>query len=152
MISLNSTLAAAGNVRIGATGTAKVTINNVGDGNQAGSGLGNLTGTVAAGSSGFSGSGGSFSLTDSGSQSFSFTVTPTTHGALTTSIAVNATDGNANGTNTAQNLSMTLSATGVGPTLSTSLAAGSTLAFSSPQAPPDILTIVNATTDANLAR
>ena len=150
VISLNSTLAAAGNVRIGGTGTAKVTINNVGDGNQAGSGLGNLTGTVASGSGGFSGGGGSFNLSDGGSQSFSFTVSPTTHGPVSTSIAVNTTDGSTNGTNNAQSLSMTLSATGVGPTLSTSVAAGSTLAFSSPQVPPDILTIVNATTDANL--
>ena len=109
MISLNTSAAAVGNVRIGATGTASVTINNVGDGNQAGAGLDNLTGTVAAGSGGFSGAGGSFNLSDSGSQTFSYTVSPTAHGPLATSLAVNAADGSTNGTNSPQNLTVTLS-------------------------------------------
>jgi fibronectin-binding autotransporter adhesin len=150
VISLNSSAGSVGNVRIGTTGTASLKINNIGDGNQAGTGLGNLTGTVAAGSGGFTGSGGSFNLADNGSQTFNFTVSPTAHGAVSTNIAVNASDGNSNGTNSAQSLSAALSAVGVGPTLSTSLAAGSALNFGSPQAPADTLTVANATTDANL--
>ena len=137
VISLTTSAAAAGNIRIGAIGTASLTIKDIGDGNQAGSGLGNLAGTVTSGSGGFTGAGGSFNLADSASQTFSFTVSPTSHSALSAGIAVNATDGNSNGTNTAQSLSATLSATGVGPTLSTGLASGSTFNFGkavSPQA------------------
>ncbi len=104
VISLNSSLAAAGNIRIGTSGTAKLSINNVGDGNQAGSGLGNLTGTVGAGSGGFSGGGGSFNLADAGSQTFGYTIGPTTHGAISSNIAVNATDGSTNGANGAPKL------------------------------------------------
>jgi fibronectin-binding autotransporter adhesin len=150
VISLDTSSSSLGNVRIGTAGAVSFKVINVGDGNQAGAGLGNLTGTVGAGSGGFSGSGGSFNLLDSGSQGFSYTITPATHGTITTNISIGATDGNANGTNSAQNLSAALSATGVGPTLGTSIAAGSTLAFSSPQAPPQTISVANATADANL--
>jgi len=150
VISLDSSSATAGNVRIGTTGTASLKIQNVGDGNQAGAGLGNLTGSVGAASGGFTGSGGSFNLADNGNQTFNFTVVPATHGAISSTIAINATDGNSNGTNSAQQLSAALSATGVGPTLYTSQPAGSTLSFGSPQASPDTMTVANVTTDANL--
>jgi len=150
VISLDSSSGSLGNVRIGTTGTASLSVVNIGDGNQAGAGLGNLTGTVGAGSGGFSGSGGSFNLGDSGSQSFSYTVTPTNHGALSSTISVTTTDGSADGTNSAQTLLAALSATGVGPVLSTNLVPNSTLSFVSPQAPAETLTIANVTTDANL--
>jgi len=149
VISLNTSSAAVGPVRIGATGTARLTINNIGDGNQAGAGLGNLTGTVAAGSGGFSGSGGNFNLADSGSQTFSYTISPISHGGISTNVAVNAGNGSTDGANSAQNLAATLSATGVGPVLATSLAANSTLNFS-PQALAKPLTLANVTTDADL--
>ena len=61
----------AGLVRIGTTGTASVTVNNVGDGNLSGLGeMSNLNGTVASGSGNFSGSGGSVSLADNAAQDF----------------------------------------------------------------------------------
>jgi autotransporter-associated beta strand protein len=150
VISLNTSAGSLGNLRIGTTGTASLTINNIGNGNQAGALLGFLTGTVGAGSGGFVGSGGSFSLGDSTSQTFRYTVNPTAHSALSSTISINTTDGNSNGTNTPQSLSGPLSAVGVGPTLFTSLSAGSTLSFTSPQSPSDALTVANQTTDANL--
>ena len=153
VISLTTSAAAVGNIRIGTSGAASLTINNIGDGNQAGSGLGNLTGTVSIGSGGFGGSGGSFNLADSASQTFNYTVSPTLHSALSDNIAVNAADGSTDGMNNSQNLSAMLSATGVGPTLSTGIATGGTLNFGkavSPQAPSESTSVANVTTDANL--
>jgi autotransporter-associated beta strand protein len=153
VISLTTSAAAAGNIRIGTTGTASITIKDIGDGNQAGAGLGNLTGTITSGSGGFTGSGGSFNLADSASQNFNYTFSPTLHASGSAAITINATNGNSNGTNTAQTLSATLSATGVGPTLSTGLASGGTLNFGkavSPQQPSQSTSVSNITADANL--
>ncbi len=153
VISLTTTAAAAGNVRIGTSGTASITIKDVGDGNQAGGGLGNLTGTVTSGSNGFSGVGGSFNLADSASQTFNYTIIPALHTSTTASLTVSASNGNSSGNNTPQNFAVTLSATGVGPTLSTGIASGGTLSFGkavSPQQPSQSNTISNVTTDANL--
>ena len=152
VISLVTPTANAGNVRIGTTGTASLKVANVGDGNLAGAGLGNLTGTMATGSNGFTG-GGSFNLVDAGSQTFNYNFAPTTHGTLTSTIAVNATNGSTDGTNKAQSLSATLSGMGVGPTLNTSIAASSTIDFgqvAASQSALRSLTASNLTADADL--
>ena len=151
VISLDTSTVAAGSVRIGTTATESFTVKDIGDGNQAGAGLGNLTGTVAGGSNGFNGSGGSFSLSDNGSQTFNFTYSPTAHSAASDPIAINTTDGSTDNTNHSQQLTATLSATGVGPTLSTSVAAGSTINFGkvvSSQAALQTLTVSNSTSDS----
>ncbi|MGA2254684.1 MAG: choice-of-anchor D domain-containing protein [Thermoguttaceae bacterium] len=153
VVSLNTANVAVGNVRIGTSGTASFSIANVGDGNQAGAGLGNLTGTVASSSGTFAGPGGSLNLADSGSQSFLYTATPTAHGAVSAVIAINTTDGSSDGRNLAQSLSATLTGTGVGPTISTSLSAGSTInlgRLADSLASSQTLTVSNVTTDPDL--
>lgn len=153
---VTSTTTSAGSVRIGTTGTASFQVKNVGDGNLAGAGIGNLTGSVAAGASGFTGVGSSFNFTlaDNGSQTFSYTFSPTTHGAASAAIAVNATNGSTNNMNQAQSLSATLSGVGVGPTLSTSIVPSTTIDFgqvTSPQTVLRSLTVSNSTTDTAAA-
>ena len=153
VISLDTATANAGNVRIGTTGAASLKVTNVGDGNLAGAGLGNLTGTVAAGASGFTGTGGAFNLADNGNQTFNYTFSPTTHGAASTTVAVNSTNGSTDGTNKAQALSGILSGTGVGPTLSTSIVPNTTIDFGQiacPQSAFRTLTVSNLTTDLDL--
>ena len=153
VISLITSNTAAGNVRIGTTGTASFTIKDAGDGNQAGSGLGNLTGSASSGVGGFTGAGGSFNLVDSGSQSFSYTISPSTHSAASAVIGIKTTDGSSDGRNLAQNLTVTLTGTGVGPAVSSSLPAGSTLNYGTvvtSQSSSRGLTVANLTTDANL--
>lgn len=152
VISLVTPTASAGNVRIGTTGTVALKVANVGDGNLAGAGLGNLTGSIATGTNGFTG-GGSFNLADAGNQTFNYNFAPTTHGTLTSTIAVNATNGSTDGKNLAQSLSASLSGVGVGPTINTSIAGGSTIDFgqvTSPQNALRSLTASNLTADADL--
>ncbi len=149
VISVDSSAVAAGNVRIGTASTASLTIKNVGDGNQAGAGLGNLTGAVASGSGGFSGAGGSFNLADSASQTFNFSFAPTTHGAVSAPLAINATDGSTDGKNTAQSLPAALTGTGVGPTLTSSISAGGTITFGA-ASHSQAWSISNTTTDSVL--
>ena len=143
----------AANVRIGSTGSAKITITNTGDGNLSGLGaISNLQGTVSAGSGNFAGAGGSVSLADSASQTFSFTYTPAARTTDSTAIAVNFSNGSADGKNLAETVNATLSGQGVGPTFSSSLAAGSALDFGTiPQADAKslALTITNSSTDSN---
>ncbi len=153
VISLITSNTAAGNVRIGTSGTASFTVKNIGDGNQAGGGLGNLTGTASASAGSFTGPGGSFNLADSGSLSFSYSFSPSAHAAASASIAVNATDGSSDGRNLAQNQSVTITGTGVGPAVSSSLPTGSTLNFGAlvtSQTSSKGLTVANLTSDANL--
>jgi len=115
--SLDDTATDAGIVRVGDTGTASVTVGNVGDGNL--SGLGdpsNLHGSVPAGSPPFSLVGsGNFSVPDSGSATFDYTYAPTARG--TDALALNAdfTDGSQDGTNQAHQLAYVLTGQAVGP-------------------------------------
>jgi hypothetical protein len=104
-------------------GAATVSIKNVGDGNQAfnqstlGT-LSNLRGTVGAVSptNPFTGSGGSFSLTDSSTQSFSFTYAPTAaRGTSTASVTVATNNGSANGNNQASSTAVTVTGESQGP-------------------------------------
>jgi len=132
-------VANAGNVRIGTSGTASVTVNNVGDGNDsgvAGSGVSgapgggsNLNGSLAGSSGTFVGAGGSLSLPDDGSRKFDYAFTPIGHGLKQEMVTLSLANGSANGTNSAEVLNLQLSATGVGPEFASSVAPGSTLGF-----------------------
>ena len=108
----------AGYVLVGGTvtGTASITITNAGDGNLSGLGtISNLNGTIPAGSGKFSGAGGSLSLADSGSQTLSYTYTPTVRGADSAVISTTFTNGNPDGTNAAYTQDVTLTGTAVAP-------------------------------------
>jgi cyclophilin family peptidyl-prolyl cis-trans isomerase len=142
----------AGLVRVGTTGSAKITITNTGDGNLSGLGaISNLQGTVAAGSGKFTGAGGSVSLADSASQTFSFTYTPASRGSDSSAIAVNFSNGSADGKNFAETVNATLNGQGVGPVLSSD-AAGGKLDFgtiASADTKSLFLKITNSSTDSN---
>jgi peptidyl-prolyl cis-trans isomerase A (cyclophilin A) len=150
---VDTTAADAKLVRIGTIGTANVTIKNVGDGNLSGVGeSSNLTGSISAGSGLFTGAGGSISLGDNASKTFSFTYTPTARTTDSTTIAVNFSNGSADGKNLAETVNAQLSGHGVGPVFSSDLVPGSTLDFGTvPQANTKslALSISNASTDSN---
>ena len=140
-------------VRLGTTGSASVTIKNIGDGNLSGLGAdSNLAGTVSAATGTFTGSGATFSLLDNASQNFSFAYTPASRAVDTAPLAIHFTNGNSDNTNQSQDVTATLSAQGVGPTYQSDLAPNSTLDFGTgtPGAiTPLILKISNISTDAN---
>jgi len=137
----------AGNVRIGTTGSAQITVNNTGDGNQSGQGgVSNLHGTVGAASGTFSGAGGAFNLGDGASQAFAFSFAPTSHGGATSSVDVSTTNGSGDGNNSAQGpIAWGLAGTGVGPMFQASGA----LTFSE-SVTSNVLSISNITSDADL--
>jgi len=137
----------AGNVRIGTTGSAEITVKNNGDGNESGQGdASNLRGNVSAASGQFSGAGGAFSLKDGVSQVFVFSFAPTTHGGDHSSVEVSTSNGSSDGTNSAQGaIDWGVAGTGVGPTFH----AAGTLTFSE-AVTSNILSISNLTTDADL--
>ncbi|MGE0222915.1 MAG: beta strand repeat-containing protein, partial [Acetobacteraceae bacterium] len=110
-----SSTASAGYVLVSQSAAASVTVNNTGDGNLSGRGtISNLRGTMGtAASSGFSGGGGSVSLTDSTSTTVNYVFTPSARGAA--SAVVTSTFVNGNATNTASAPSTTLTGTGVAP-------------------------------------
>ena len=123
---IQSVIAAdAGNVLVGQTGTATVTVKNSGHGNLASGGLPspttNLKGTIAgASSNGFSGAGSnSISLGDAAETVFTYVYTPTVRNAASggNSLAVAATftNGNASGSNAANSATKTIRGTGVAP-------------------------------------
>jgi hypothetical protein len=110
-------------VLIGQSRPVNLTVGNVGNGNQAGSGsVYNLNGTAGSVSpSVFTGSGGAFSLQDSNagvgavtSQSFAYTFTPTVTGTASTTVVTTFTNG-INATNKGGSVTTTLTATGVAP-------------------------------------
>lgn len=108
----------AGPTRIGTTGSASVTVTNVGDGNLSGQGAAsNLQGSVGAavGTSEFSGGGVGISLGDGANQAVAFAYAPTDRGLDSASVTVAFSNGNTNGTNTAQNVGVSISGRGVGP-------------------------------------
>ena len=137
----------AGNVRIGTTGSAQLTVKNTGDGNQSGQGdVSNLHGTVSAASGSFSGAGGAFNLGDGASQAFAFSFAPTSHGGATSSVNVSTTNGSSDGNNSAQGaIDWGVAGTGVGPTFH----ASGSLTFSE-GVTSNVLSISNMTSDANL--
>jgi hypothetical protein len=105
------------------TGTASVTVNNIGDGNKAGADngttfLSNLHGTVGGPTPGtvFSGGGGTVNLKDSQSSTFNYTYAPTARGTDMANVAVNLSNGSSDGKNTNQVVNASLSGQGVGPT------------------------------------
>jgi hypothetical protein len=121
--------------RIGTTGSAGLTVSNVGDGNLSGLGdVSNLHGSVGSSSGLFSGAGGSVNLQDGGSKGFSYAFTPTSHAASAQSILASFTNGSSDGKNQAQSVTATLQGRGVGPTYASSVAPGDTLDFGKVQA------------------
>jgi autotransporter-associated beta strand protein len=154
VIGVDTSAASAGNVRIGASGSAIVKVLNNGDGNQAGGGLGNLTGTVTGTVNGFTGSGGSFNLLDGANQVFTYGFAPVGHSVSSGTVGVNATNGSTDNKNLAQNFSVSLAGTGVGPTLNTSIAANTTINFGQlvpSQTASQAFTVSNLTLDPDLA-
>jgi hypothetical protein len=107
-------------VRIGTTATATVSISNVGDGNLSGAGtISNLRGSVGTSlGSGFTASISnpiSVSLADSVSTTLGFTYTPVSHGSASSTVTFSLANGNTSGSNAAQTVTASVSATGVGP-------------------------------------
>ncbi len=130
-----------GNVRVGTSVTASVTVTNSGASGST------LTGTIGAASgSEFSPTSGtqSFSLGQNASNSRTFTYTPSARGADSTTISINS-----NATNT----TATLTGTGVSPVYSSSISSGSTIDFGivdKNSTATRTLSIQNLTPDANL--
>ncbi|NLF07841.1 MAG: choice-of-anchor D domain-containing protein [Pirellulaceae bacterium] len=151
--SIDAAAADAGLVRIGDAGSASFSIENIGDGNLSGLGeLSNLNGAAGAGSGNFNGSGGSFSLLDNALHAFEFTYTPSDRAADSASIAVDFSNGSADGANLPESVFVELAGQGVGPDFFSDLAPGSTLDFGLvPQADLKsiFLEISNASTDPN---
>lgn len=138
--------------RIGTSSAASVTVSNTGDGNLSGLGaVSNLNGALGApsGSPAFSGSGAAVSLSDAGSQTVNYAFAPTAHGSASASVTAAFTNGNASGTNAAQNVPVTLQGTGVGPVFQASAAVidfGQRVVGNQGNLP---LTLSNVSTDAN---
>ncbi len=117
-----------GNVLVGNTVTATLTISNSGNGNLSGlvGTISNLNGTAgAAGSSVFAGSGTSASLTDKAtatdSKSTTYAFTPTGRGAVNTTVESVFSNGTgAGGANQAGTITTILSGTGVAPVMNVS--------------------------------
>ncbi|MCC6125890.1 MAG: choice-of-anchor D domain-containing protein [Pirellulales bacterium] len=152
LVNLDAGQTNAGNVRLGTSGTAKLTVKNLGDGNRSGLGsISNLNGSVPAVAGLFAGSAASFSLADLGAQIYSYAFTPTSAGPATANFNVTTTNGSADGTNKSQILPVALSGTGVGPTFQPSVAAGTIFDFGdvAGQNGQRVLTVSNATTDAD---
>jgi len=121
--SLNTSQANAGNVRVGTSGIAALTLKNVGDGNLSGLGASsNLNGNFATGSGAFSGAGAAFSLADGASRMQQYSFTPVTTGESTLSVALTATNGHSDGSNRAEVMQAQLTGTGVSPVFAASTA------------------------------
>jgi len=117
-----SATASAGYVLVGSgnTGTASVVVRNIGDGNKSGlAATSNLRGNVGtAAASGFSGSGGAVSATDTSSVTFNYVYTPTVRGTSTTNVVSTFVNGSTDGTNQSVTGTTTLTGTGVAPVAS----------------------------------
>jgi len=149
---IDTTSANAGNVRIGTSGTASVSIDNIGDGNLSGLGaLSNLNGSLAAAAGApFSGTGGAISLADATGTTFNYAFTPTAHGDQADLVALSLTNGHATGSNAAFSQDVTLAGRGVGPEYQSIVAPGGLLDFGQVNMPTLLqLQITNATTDPN---
>jgi hypothetical protein len=108
-------------VRLGTSGTATATLSNVGNGNLSGAGTisnlrGSATTTVGTNFAAMAGNPGTISLADAASTTLGYTYTPVSRTAQTSTATFSLLDGNIAGTNTAQTLTATVTAQGVGPT------------------------------------
>jgi hypothetical protein len=119
---INSVTTNSAYVRVGTSGTGSVVITNTGNGNLSGLGTAsNLNATISSSvgtavtASGSNAT--SISLNDRGVSTLSYTYTPTSRGTSSSAVTtISFADGNSAGTNTAQTISTTVTATGVGPT------------------------------------
>ncbi|MEA5535301.1 choice-of-anchor D domain-containing protein [Crocosphaera sp. XPORK-15E] len=124
-----------GFVRIGTNATARVGLQNLGDGNLSGQGaISNLNGTssLTGSSANFlptAGSVGSLSLTDNVNRNLDFQYTPTTSGPETQVLTLNFSNGSDNGTNQTQTKTVNLAGYGVGPAFQSGPTPDSTLDF-----------------------
>ncbi len=153
LLSLAGSQTNAGNVRLGASGTAAtVAVTNVGDGNLSGlGGVSNLQGNVTAAGGAFSGGSVAFNLADAASQQVGFTFTPTSRGLASAAISVEAGNGHGDGSNQAQTVLMQLEGTGVGPQYGASVVPDGTISFGDVVSQGvQMLSITNTTTDAEL--
>ena len=150
---VDTSAANAGLVRIGTSGTASVTVHNIGNGNLSGLGdASNLIGSVTPVAGKFGTIGGSISLQDNGAQTIKFTYKPTDHttDSLTTPIVFQ--NGKDDGSNLAQTVNAIINGQGVGPVYSSSVAPGTTLDFglvSGANTKTLTLTLSNISTDPN---
>lgn len=128
-----TSIAHAGAVRLGTSGSASVVIRNSGDGNASGLGVvSNLRGSMslASADSEFSGANSAgISLTDGSSQQFSYTYTPTDRISDSQILQFSYLNGSDDGRNLANTQFATISGHGVGPEFAASQAVGSTLDF-----------------------
>ena len=120
----------AGNVRLGTSGSAGVTVTNIGDGNLSGQGaISNLNGSASALAGSFAGAGGNFSLTDAAATTFNYAFTPTARGAASADVTIDATNGSDDGQNLAQQIKASVGGRGVGPEFSSVVAPNGTIDF-----------------------
>jgi hypothetical protein len=122
----------AGLVRIGTSGSARISVTNVGDGNLSGLGVvSNLRGNVALvpGSPPEFTGGTPVDLADGASQTFTYTYTPTGHGPQQATVRADFLNGSDDGRNLAQILDQIITGTGVGPVFASSVAPGGTIGF-----------------------
>ncbi|NUM33077.1 MAG: choice-of-anchor D domain-containing protein [Candidatus Brocadiae bacterium] len=127
-----------GNVRVGTSSSSSITVSNTGASGST------LTGNINAASGNFSPTSGSqsFSLGSGSSASRTFTYSPTARGTQSVDVSI---------TSNAQNITRTLTGTGVSPVFSSSVAAGSTINFGEVEyIANQSLSIQNLTPDADL--
>lgn len=111
--------------RIGTSGVETVTIANVGDGNLSGVGeASDLLGKIGASQGVFDGPSGSFDLEDNAAANFSYTFTPTKHGAAESLVNAKLENGSADGANQATSVKVALGGRGVGPEYSSTFDSG----------------------------
>lgn len=106
--------------RTGTSASATVTVSNIGDGNKSGAGtISNLNGTIAntlgTGFTANIGNPTSVSLNDTTSTTLGYTFTPVSRGSSNATTTFSFSNGNTSGANTAQTVTASISAQGVGP-------------------------------------
>jgi hypothetical protein len=124
--------ASAGNVRVGTSGTAAVTVANIGNGNLAGTGTAyNLNASVTGGSTGgfSSANTGALSLASNATPSVAstatttlgYTFTPTSRGVASSAVSLNFSNGSTDGRNLSQSVAATVTGTAVSPVFTSSI-------------------------------
>ncbi len=151
---VDSSLASAGAVRIGTSGTSRILVKNAGDGNLSNRGtLSNLKGSAGTGSAAFLGSGGSIDLADGGSVPFPYSFSPTTHGPQAATVGLTFTNGSPAGTNQAAQRERGTAGRSAGPEFGSSRVPGSLIDFgtvTAGQTGQQILSVSNLTPDGDL--
>ena len=118
----------AGLVRVGTSGTASITIKNVGNGNLSEVGNeSNLNGVLMESTGVFAHAMEVFNLEDDQSKAFQYTFLPTTRGTASTDIEIIFGNGSRDGTNSDHTEYLTLSGTSVGPVYASDREVESTL-------------------------